>query len=65
MQQEDLIKKMPDFFENTVLKRLTNDFHSVYQYAAVHFGGRDLYMEGIQKNVKKVTEDPYKYTLLS
>ena len=36
---EDLIEQTPSFFEQFVMKRLTNDFHAVYQYVANHLGG--------------------------
>ena len=49
---QDLIEQTPKFFEDYVIKLFTEDFHSVYQFAAVHFGGKDLYMEGIKKNIE-------------
>lgn len=51
---EDLIKKTPSFFEEFVMKRLSYDFNSVYQYIANHFGGKNLYIEGIQHNIEKI-----------
>lgn len=51
---EDLIKKTPSFFEEFVMKRLTDDFHSVYQYLTNHFGGKNTYIEGIQHNIEKI-----------
>ena len=51
---EDLVKKTPSFFEEFVMKRLAEDFQSVYQYTAKHFKGKNLYIEGIRKNIKKI-----------
>lgn len=51
---EDLIKKTPQFFEDSVMKRLTEDFHSVYQSVAGYFGGRNLYIEGIVRNIRLI-----------
>ncbi len=48
---DDLIKKSPQFFEQFVMDRLTRDFQGVYRFAAKHFGGRDLYIESIRKNL--------------
>jgi hypothetical protein len=49
---QDLMEKTPLFFENFVMKVLSEDFHSVYQFAASHFGGKNLYVEGIKKNIE-------------
>jgi hypothetical protein len=51
---QDLIEKTPVFFEDFVMKRLTGDYHSVYRFAANHFGGRDLYLEGIKTNIARL-----------
>jgi hypothetical protein len=48
---DDLIKKTPRFFEEVVMARLTREYHGVYRFAAGHFGGRDLYIEGIRRNL--------------
>jgi hypothetical protein len=47
-----LLDQTPDFIRNTITKRLDGLFGSVYRYAAEHFGGDNLYMEGIDKNCK-------------
>ena len=49
---EDLIAKTPLFFEEFVMQRLTDDFHSVYRYITNHFGGNNLYIEGIRRNIE-------------
>ena len=51
---QDLIEGTPQFFEDFVMTLLTQDFHSVYQFAANHFGGRNLYIEGIRNNVESI-----------
>jgi hypothetical protein len=47
-----LLDQTPDFIRNTIAKRLDGLFGSVYHYAAEHFGGPNLYMEGIEKNCR-------------
>jgi len=49
-----LIKATPTFFEDFVMKRLTSDFHSVYRFAANHFGGKNLYIDGIHRNIARL-----------
>ncbi|MBL7119376.1 MAG: hypothetical protein ISS53_01680 [Dehalococcoidia bacterium] len=51
---QDLLQKTPKYFEDFVMKRLIEDFQSVYQFAATHFGGKNLYIEGIKKNIELV-----------
>jgi hypothetical protein len=53
---QDLITKTPTFFDQFVMKRFTEDFQSVYLYAANHFGGKNLYIEGINRNINKINE---------
>lgn len=52
----ELIRKTPCFINDTLETRLKNYFSRSYEYAAVFFGGRNLYMEGIQKNLSKIIE---------
>ena len=52
---DSLIEKTPGFFEGFVMNRLTQDFCGVYRFAASHFGGRDLYIEGIRKNLAAIS----------
>jgi hypothetical protein len=49
---QDLMEKTPSFFEDVVMRVLSEDFHCVYQLAASHFGGKNLYIEGIEKNIE-------------
>ena len=48
----DLLKKTPDFFMITLRDRLDGVFDGAYQYAAKHFGGENLYMEAVHRNLK-------------
>lgn len=45
-----LLGHTPDFIRMTIENRLDKLFGSVYRYAADHFGGENLYMNGIEKN---------------
>jgi hypothetical protein len=49
-----LIANTPKFFEDVVIKRLTVDFNSVYRFASNYFKGKNLYIEGITKNISKI-----------
>lgn len=46
----DLLKQTPDFIRRTVDERLDALFGGVYRYFAVHFGGRNLYLEAVERN---------------
>lgn len=46
----DLLKQTPDFIRRTVSERLEQLFGGVYRYFAVHFDGRNLYLEAIERN---------------
>lgn len=48
---EDLLSKTPEFFKHSALARLDHSFGSVYRYAETFFGGQNLYMLEVQKNV--------------
>jgi hypothetical protein len=47
---EDLIRKTPAFFVSAS-KRLEHELGGTYQYAGQHFGGSNLYMEAVQRNI--------------
>lgn len=47
---EDLVFKTPAFFA-TAVERLETDLGGVYNYAATHFGGFNLYIHAASKNV--------------
>jgi len=46
---KDLLSKTPAFYVNA-MKRLEGKLHGAYHYAEVHFGGRNLYIEEMEKN---------------
>ena len=45
----DLLSKTPAFYVNA-MKRLNDKLHQAYDYAAIHFGGKNLYLEEMKKN---------------
>ena len=47
---EDLVIKTPDFFRGAS-KRLDIDLGGCYAYAQQHFGGQNLYLEELNKNI--------------
>lgn len=47
---QDLLIKTPDFYR-VAKKRLDETLHGVYRYAEKHFGGQNLYLEEIEKNI--------------
>jgi len=47
---EDLVIKTPAFFEGAS-KRLNDDLGGCYNYAENHFGGQNLYLDEVGKNV--------------
>jgi hypothetical protein len=53
---QHLMKETPEFFEDFVMKRLIGDFNSIYRFASNHFGGRNLYIDGIRKNIAQLKE---------
>jgi hypothetical protein len=48
---EDLLAKTPGFYAGAN-KRLTQDLNSGFSYAEHHFGGQNLYIEGVEKNMR-------------
>ncbi|OGA68907.1 MAG: hypothetical protein A3G83_11370 [Betaproteobacteria bacterium RIFCSPLOWO2_12_FULL_68_20] len=48
---DDLVRKTPGFYYNAI-KRLDLQLARAYEYAAHHFGGQNLYLEEMQKNVR-------------
>lgn len=47
---EDLVIKTPSFFEGAS-KRLDRDLGGCYSYAQRHFGGQNLYLDELRKNI--------------
>lgn len=52
---EDLVLKTPSFYR-TAMARLDDQLAGAYHYAETHFGGRNLYIETIDKNIRFATE---------
>jgi hypothetical protein len=52
---EDLVVKTPTFYK-TASARLNDQLGSVYGYADKHFGGQNLYLDEIDKNIQYATE---------
>ncbi len=50
----DLLQKTPVFFETDVQIRLEKNFHNVYKYAATHFGGDNLYLDALNRNMDHI-----------
>lgn len=47
---EDLLRKTPGFIKTTISNRLDGHFGGLYRHVESHFGGRNLYMEALEKN---------------
>ena len=47
----DLLRQTPDFVAEVREKRLDGDFDSAYRYLEILYGGRNPYMEAIDRNV--------------
>ena len=48
---DDVVMKTPKFFEGAV-RRLDGDLGGNHHYSNYHFGGQDVYLEEIQRNVR-------------
>jgi hypothetical protein len=48
---DDLVRKTPFFYEGAT-RRLNADLGGAHRYAQDHFGGQDLYMEELRKNIE-------------
>ncbi len=48
----DLLMKTQGFFDKTRLDRLDGTFGGAYKFAAKHFGGQNLYMESVRRNME-------------
>jgi len=66
---DELVAKTPGFYENA-MRRLDVQLGECHQYAARHFGGENLYLNALRKNVQHAGSDCPKlrrrppYTLL-
>lgn len=47
----DLLRQTPEFAAETRAKRLDGDFHSAYRHLEVLYGGRNPYLEAIDRNM--------------
>lgn len=48
---EDLLRRTPAFYHH-VRQRLDSELDAVHRYATVHFGGRNPYLESMERNVR-------------
>jgi hypothetical protein len=48
---DDLLRKTPSFYANAS-KRLDDELGGAYQFAQTHFGGTNLYMDAVKKNIR-------------
>jgi hypothetical protein len=48
---DDLVRKTPGFYQGAT-KRLDFQLARAYEYATRHFGGRNLYLEAMQRNIE-------------
>jgi hypothetical protein len=48
----DLLRQTPEFVDEVRTKRLDGDFHAAYRYLEVLYGGRNPYMEAIERNIE-------------
>ena len=52
---EDLVRKTPGFYVGAT-QRLNNDLGGSLAYAESHFGGQNLYLDELHKNINFVHE---------
>ena len=48
----DLLRQTPEFVSEVREKRLAGDFHGAYRYLEILYGGRNPYLEAIERNVE-------------
>ncbi|HTD12451.1 MAG TPA: hypothetical protein VK676_10315, partial [Steroidobacteraceae bacterium] len=48
----DLLRQTPEFVNEVRAKRLEGDFHGAYRYLEILYGGRNPYLEAIERNVE-------------
>jgi len=53
---EDLLAKTPDFYNSEVKSRINVLFQQVHKYAEAHFGGDNLYIKYLEKNIQHIEE---------
>jgi len=52
----DLLRQTPAFMEDAVVTRLDGVFEGVHRHVAVHFGGRNPYVESIERQRARLVE---------
>lgn len=53
---DDLMRQTPEFIRHTLVDRLGTLFGGVYRYFDAHFGGRNWYVEAIERNRKALKQ---------
>jgi hypothetical protein len=48
----DLLRQTPEFVSDVREKRLDREFHGAYRYLEILYGGRNPYLEAIERNVE-------------
>ncbi len=48
----DILRQTPEFFEDTMRTRLDGEFGGAYRYVEALFGGRNPYIEAIERNLE-------------
>ncbi|MFW6133956.1 MAG: hypothetical protein ACOC5R_00095 [Elusimicrobiota bacterium] len=68
--EDELVENTADFFKNTIIDKLKNDFENIYKYSRIHFKRRyninsGLYMDAIKRQInyleKILEESPNNY----
>jgi hypothetical protein len=52
----DLLRQTPDFMQQVRTKRLDGEFEAAYRYVEILFGGRNPYIEAIERNLAFIKE---------
>jgi len=52
----DLLRQTPDFMQQVRNKRLDGEFEAAYRYVEILFGGRNPYIEAIERNLAFIKE---------
>jgi hypothetical protein len=51
---EDLLTQTPKFYKDEINNRLNIVFQQMYHYAGIHFGGENLYLKAVNKNISHI-----------
>ena len=54
--RDHLLEPTPDFIRDAIELRLEGEFDGVHRHAATHFGGRNLYMDAILENCRRLQQ---------